>query len=283
MLLGKIIDCKQISLKIKSEVIEEVQKVKQDNNITPTVVSILVGNDYGSIYYQNMQDKTARELGINFIKANFDKNVTEEELLSCIRKYNDDKLIHGIMVLLPFPGNINEKKVLNAINPNKDIDCLTDICMGRLFKSDKIFYPCTANSVATIIDSLGIELEGKEAVIIGRSNIVGKPTAMMMLDRNTTVTVCHSRTRNLEGIASRADILISAIGKPKYINSNFIKKGAVVIDVGTSSLNGKITGDVDFDDVIDKVSYISTVPGGVGTLTTALLFKNLCEAVKKCI
>lgn len=281
--MGKIIDCKEIALKIKNEVIEEAQKVKQENNITPTVVSILAGNDYGSIYYQNMQSKTAGELGINFIKANFDENVTEEELLDCIRKYNDDNLVHGIMVLLPLPHNIDEKKVINEINPDKDIDCLTDICMGRLFKSDKIFYPCTANSVATIIDSLDIDLEGKEAVIIGRSNIVGKPTAMMMLDRNTTVTVCHSRTKNLEEAASRADILISAIGKPKYINGDFIKEGAVVIDVGTSSLNGKITGDVDFDDVIDKVSYITTVPGGVGTLTTALLFKNLCEAVKKCI
>lgn len=281
--MGKIIDCKEIALKIKNEVIEEAQKVKQENNITPTVVSILAGNDYGSIYYQDMQSKTAGELGINFIIANFDENVTEEELLDCIRKYNDDNLVHGIMVLLPLPHNIDEKKVLNEINPDKDIDCLTDICMGRLFKSDKIFYPCTANSVATIIDSLDIDLEGKEAVIIGRSNIVGKPTAMMMLDRNTTVTVCHSRTKNLEEAASRADILISAIGKPKYINGDFIKEGAVVIDVGTSSLNGKITGDVDFDDVIDKVSYITTVPGGVGTLTTALLFKNLCEAVKKCI
>lgn len=281
--MGKIIECKQIALKIKSEVMMEVEKFKQENNLTPTVVSILAGNDYGSIYYQNMQSKTAKELGINFIKANFDEDVTEDELLECVKKYNDDKLVQGIMVLLPLPHNINEKAVLNTIKPDKDIDCLTDVCMGRLFKSDKIFYPCTANSVATILDNLDVELEGKETVIIGRSNIVGKPTAQMMLDRNTTVTVCHSRTRNLNEVASRADILISAIGKPKYITRDFVKKDAVVIDVGTSSLNGKITGDVDFDDVIDKASYITTVPGGVGTLTTALLFKNLCEAVKKCI
>ena len=182
---------------------------------------------------------------------------------------------------LPLPKHINEKKVVNYIHEDKDIDCLSIKSQGKLYMGDKGFLPCTPNSVVTLLKSLGIELSGKEAVVVGRSNIVGKPAAQLLLNENCTVTICHSRTKNLKEVCKRADILIAAIGKPKFIDDSFIKDGAIVIDVGTSSVDGKICGDVDFDKVIDKASFITPVPGGVGALTTTLLIKNACEALKK--
>ena len=222
----------------------------------------------------------ANSLGILFEKILLKESTTEENLINEIISLNNNEKIHGIILQLPLPKHIDEKKVISYISPDKDIDCLTYINQGKLYAGHKKFIPCTPNSVVTILDSLNINLQGKEVVVVGRSNIVGKPVAVLMLERNCTVTVCHSKTKDLQSVCQRADILIVAIGIPNYIDSSYVKEGAIVIDVGTSSLNGKITGDVLLDDVIGKSSYMTKVPGGVGALTTTLLMKNVCEALK---
>lgn len=198
-----------------------------------------------------------------------------------MEELNNDKDIHGIMLQVPLPKHINEKKVVNKISPLKDIDCLSSESVGKLYLGEEGFIPCTPNSVVTLLKSLNIDLCGKNAVVLGRSNIVGKPVAQLLLNENCTVTICHSRTKELKEVCSKADILVVAIGKPKFIDDSFIKEGAIVIDVGTSSFEGKITGDVDFEKVIDKAEYVTPVPGGVGALTTTLLIKNACEASMK--
>ena len=196
-------------------------------------------------------------------------------------KLNEDNKVHGIIIQLPLPKGIDEKEVVARISPKKDIDCLTFESQGKLYMGEDGFLPCTPNSVVTLIKSLGINLSGKEAVVIGRSNIVGKPVAQLLLKENATVTICHSRTKDLKEVCKRADILVVAIGKPKFLDETYVKEGAVVIDVGTSSFEGKITGDVDFDKVIDKASHLTPVPGGVGALTTTLLIKNACKAAEE--
>ena len=276
--MGTIIDCKTLAKNLKEETKNKVDSFK-NKGITLKVASILVGEDSGSIYYQNSQEKVASQLGINFNKIILPKHTTQEELINIIKELNEDEKTQGIMLLLPLPKGIDESLVTNAISISKDIDCLSELSVGKFYKGEKSFIPCTPNSVLTILESLDLNLEGKRAVIIGRSNIVGKPVAQLLLQKNATITICHSKTKNLKEICKEADILIVAIGKPKFINKEYIREDSIVIDVGTSSLNGKITGDVDLDDVLDKVKYITSVPGGVGTLTTTLLLRNVCEAL----
>ena len=276
--MGIIVDCKTIAKNLKEETKNRVNNFN-NKGIALSVSSILVGEDSGSIYYQNSQEKVASQLGINFNKIILPKDATRDDLINIIKKLNDDEKTHGIMLLLPLPKEIDESIVTNAISISKDIDCLSELSVGRFYKGEKSFIPCTPNSVLTILESLDLNLEGKNVVIVGRSNIVGKPVAQLLLQKNATITVCHSRTKNLKDICKNADILIVAIGKPKFINKEYVREDSIVIDVGTSSLNGKITGDVDLDDVLDKVKYITSVPGGVGTLTTTLLLRNVCEAL----
>ena len=228
----------------------------------------------------NSQEKVATSLGLLFERVELDESIEEEKLIEVIEKLNNDKTINGIIIQLPLPKSINEKRVMNKIAIEKDIDCLTTESQGKLYMGDKGFIPCTPNSVITLLKSLDIELEGKEAVVLGRSNIVGKPVAQLLLNENCTVTICHSRTKNLKEVCKRADILVVAIGQSNFVDDEFVKEGAIVIDVGTSSLNDKITGDVDFKKVIDKASFVTPVPGGVGALTTTLLIKNACEALE---
>ncbi|MDO4536251.1 MAG: tetrahydrofolate dehydrogenase/cyclohydrolase catalytic domain-containing protein [Clostridium perfringens] len=275
--MGNIINGKEIANLIKDEI---KWFLKNENNKTLKIVSILVGNDGGSIYYQNYQEKSALDLGINFEKIRLEETIEEKELEDTILKLNNNSSVQGIMLLLPLPKHINEKKITNLIAPNKDLDCLSDISVGRFYKGEKCFAPCTPYSVITLLKKSNIDLQGKNVVIIGRSNIVGKPLFQMFLNENSTVTVCHSKTKNLKDITKRADILVVAIGKPKFVDDSYIRKGAIVIDVGTSNVDGKITGDVDFEKVISKASMITPVPGGVGALTTVLLFKNLCKGLK---
>lgn len=279
--MNKIINGREVSKDIK----ENIKKFIEERNLKglklPKIASILVGNDGGSIYYLNSQEKVATSLGVLFDKIILEDSIKEEELKDLIRKLNVDDSVHGIMIQLPLPKGINEKNIINTISPKKDIDCLTYESVGKLYLGEKGFKPCTPNSILTLLKSKNIELEGKEVVVLGRSNIVGKPAMQLLLNENATVTICHSRTKNLKEVCKKADILVVAIGKPKFINSEYIKDGAVIIDVGTSSFEGKITGDVDFDDVLDKVSLITPVPGGVGALTTTLLIKNVCEAIEK--
>lgn len=279
--MDKIIDGREVSKNIKENIKNFIKYRKENGQIVPKIASILVGDDGGSIYYLNSQEKVATSLGVLFDKIMLDSTIMEEELVSLIDSLNNDENVHGIMLQLPLPKHINEKRVLNVISPKKDIDCLTYESVGKLYLGEDTFMPCTPNSVVTLLKKYNVALEGKEVVILGRSNIVGKPVFQMLLNENATVTICHSRTKDLKKVCKRADILVVAIGSPKFITSEYIKEGAVVIDVGTSSFEGKITGDVDFDDVLEKASLITPVPGGVGALTTTLLINNVCEAIKK--
>lgn len=279
--MGNIINGKEVASNVKEQIVEFVNTRIEQGKKRPQIASILVGDDGGSIFYLNSQEKIATSLGLLFKKIILDKNTTEYELLSLVEELNNDKDIHGIMLQVPLPKHINEKKVVNKISPLKDIDCLSSESVGKLYLGEEGFIPCTPNSVVTLLKSLNIDLCGKNAVVLGRSNIVGKPVAQLLLNENCTVTICHSRTKELKEVCSKADILVVAIGKPKFIDDSFIKEGAIVIDVGTSSFEGKITGDVDFEKVIDKAEYVTPVPGGVGALTTTLLIKNACEASMK--
>ena len=279
--MGKRIDGKEIALEIKEEIKEFVNQRKENNLNVPKVASILVGTDGGSLFYLNNQEKVATSLGMEFEKVHLNEEVTEEELINKIDKLNNDNTVSGIILQLPLPKHIDEKKVISAISPKKDVDCLTFVNQGKLYMGEDTFMPCTPKSVLTILKSLNINLEGMEVVVIGRSNIVGKPAGALLLKENCTVTMCHSRTKNLREVCKRADILVVAIGKAKFVDESFVKDGAIVIDVGTNSVEGKITGDVDFDKVIDVASFVTPVPGGVGALTTTLLMKNACEAIEK--
>ena len=278
--MGQIINGKEIALKVKEYIKEFVDERVISGKNRPKIASILVGSDGGSIYYMNSQEKVATSLGVLFDKIILKEDIKEDELIKIIEGLNYDKEVSGIMLQLPLPKSINEKNVINSISPLKDIDCLTTESQGKLYMGEEGFLPCTPNSVMTLLESLNISLEGKEVVVLGRSNIVGKPVAQLLLNKNATVTICHSKTKNLKEVCKRADILVVAIGRPKFIDDSYIKEGTIVIDVGTTSFEGKITGDVDFDKVLDKSGYITKVPGGVGALTTTLLIKNACEALK---
>lgn len=278
--MGEIINVKEMATMLKSEISSFVSSRVEQGLNAPKIASILVGDDGGSVFYMNNQEKVANSLGIEFERVQLNINIKETELIDIIVKLNNRSDISGIILQLPLPNHMDEKKVISTISPIKDIDCLTYENQGMLYMGEKRYLPCTPSSVVTILENLDVDLQGKEVVVLGRSNIVGKPVAALMLEKNCTVTICHSKTKDLKAVCKRADILIVAIGRPKFIDSTFIKNGAIVIDVGTSSLNGKITGDVNLEDVIDSTMYITSVPGGVGAITTTLLMKNVCEAIK---
>ena len=277
--MGEIIDGKKISEKIKSDIRNFVENLKKENKSLPKIASILVGEDGGSIYYQNFQEKIANDLGIEFEKIRLSENIEQKELMNLIEELNINNEVNGIMLLLPLPKHIDDSEITNLIDPDKDIDCLSERTVGKFYKGEKSYKPCTPYSVITLLKSYDIELEGANVVIIGRSNIVGKPLVQMFLNENATVTICHSKTKNLKEVTNRADIVVVAVGSPNFIDSSYISENTVVIDVGTTKFEGKITGDVNFENVKDKVSFITPVPGGVGALTTTLLFKNLCEGM----
>lgn len=277
--MTEVIDGREIAKVIKEEIKEFIALRKEGNFKLPRISSILVGEDEGSIYYINSQEKIALSLGCNFEKILLKEEVSEEELIEKIEALNEDKEVSGIILQLPLPKNFNEKKIVNIINPEKDIDCLTYVNQGKLFAGEGEIIPCTPNSIVTLLEKSNIDVEGKNVVIIGRSNIVGKPVAQLLLKKNATVTICHSKTKDLKEITKKGDIIVVAIGKPKFLTADFVKEDSIIIDVGTSSFEGKITGDVDFENVNNKVKMITKVPGGVGALTTTLLIKNACEAL----
>lgn len=279
--MGQIINGKEIALEVKKNIKSYIENRISKGLMVPKIVSILIGEDGGSIYYMNNQEKVAKSLGCKFEKLIFSSDTLEGEIIDTINKLNHDKETSGIILQLPLPKGFDEKKIVSSISSKKDIDCLTYESQGMLYMGSPKFLPCTPNSVITILEYLNIDLEGKEAVVIGRSNIVGKPVAKLLLDKNATVTICHSKSKNIKEIVKKADIVIVAIGKPKFINSEYIKAGAILIDVGTTPVEGKLVGDVDFEDVIGKASLVTPVPGGVGALTTTLLIKNVCEALEK--
>jgi methylenetetrahydrofolate dehydrogenase (NADP+)/methenyltetrahydrofolate cyclohydrolase len=279
--MGKIINGKEVALKVKEDIKDFINNRKEKNLKIPKIASILVGNDGGSIYYMASQEKVAMSLGAGFLKITLPETLKDEDVIAEIHKLNEDSDIQGIILQLPLPSNFDEKRIIKEISPIKDIDCLTFESQGKLYMGEPKFLPCTPNSVVTLIKSLDIEITGKHVVVLGRSNIVGKPVAQLLLNENATVTICHSKTKNLREVCKGADILVVAIGRPRFIDETYVNEDAIVIDVGTSSFEGKITGDVDFDKVINNCRFLTPVPGGVGSLTTTLLIKNACEALKE--
>jgi len=279
----EILDGKYTSSVILQDLKTEIQRYLQEGKRTPRIDILLVGDDYASQMYVNMKEKKALDLGISVNVHNFEKDINENDLVKLISQLNNDKSVDGIMVQLPMPEHINESKVLESILPSKDVDGLTSTNLGKLFKNDSsAIAPATAKGVIKLLDKYDIQIEGKNAVVVGRGDISGLPIAAMLQNRNATITICHSHTQNLKDICKDADILVSSIGRGEYINSEYIKNGGVVIDVGTNrNSDGKLVGDVDFNSVKDIVGYITPVPGGVGPMTIACLFDNLIEMYKR--
>lgn len=275
-----IIDGRVIAQSYRDKIKECVNKRLELNLRVPCIATILVGNDGGSLYYIKNQNKLCGLLGVEGRDIYLSENINEEELLKLIESLNTDDTVDGIMLQLPLPAHLDEKKITSKINYKKDIDGLTDINTGKFYKGEECFVPCTPRAIIELVKSTGTAIEGKNVVIIGRSNIVGKPVAQLFLNENATVTICHSKTKNLKNVCSQADILIAAIGKPNFVTSEFVKDGAIVIDVGTSRLNDKICGDVKFDEVINVASFLTPVPGGVGAMTTTMLIENSCEELR---
>ncbi len=278
--MASIIDGNKIAQDIRNEVRQSTLELKQ-KGIVPGLAVILVGEDPASQVYVGRKAKACAEVGFLSREYKFPAGTDEEKLLKIIRKLNKDKLIHGILVQLPLPKHISTEKIIAAIDPHKDVDGFHPYNVGGLITGTPLFVPCTPRGIMEMLFRTGIELAGKEAVVVGRSNIVGKPMALLLLAQNATVTMCHSKTKDLAAVTSRADVLIAAIGKPHMIKTNMVKEGAVVIDVGVNRLeNGKLAGDIAFDEVAAKASYITPVPGGVGPMTIAMLMKNTLDAAK---
>ena len=275
-----IIDGKAISARIKEELRQEVSELKEQG-IEVCLAVIQVGNDPASSVYVNNKKKGCEFVGIRSLAYELPEETTQEELLQLIASLNEREDVNGILVQLPLPGHMDEEKILNAIDPLKDVDGFHPVNVGALAIGQPGFVSCTPAGGIQLLKRSGIEIEGKECVVLGRSNIVGKPMAMLLLRENGTVTVCHSRTKNLKEITKRADILVAAIGKPKFIDESFVKEGAVVIDVGIHrNENKKLCGDVDFDSVAPHCSAITPVPGGVGPMTIAMLMSNCVNGVR---
>ncbi|MDU4892461.1 MAG: tetrahydrofolate dehydrogenase/cyclohydrolase catalytic domain-containing protein [Clostridium sp.] len=269
---------KELALSRKISLKEAILKGTSEGKRHPALASVIVGEDGGSLSYIKGQKKVSEELGIRYDMKTFDGKISEEELINEIEELNSNEEIDGIIIQLPLPAHLNEDKILSCISADKDVDGLTDVNFGKFCKGREAFIPCTARSILKLIKSTEENLEGKRTVVLGRSNIVGKPVAMLLLGEHTTVSICHSRTENMKEICRGADILISAMGKPAYITKDFVKDGAIVIDVGTTMVEGKVRGDVDFDEVSQVAGYITPVPGGVGAMTTTMLMENTYEA-----
>ena len=279
--MAQLIDGKLISTQIKDELKEEVTQLREQG-ITPCLAVIQVGNDPASSVYVNNKKKACAYIGIESLSYELEDGVTQEELLGIIEELNQNEMVHGILVQLPLPRHIDENAVIEAIAPSKDVDGFHPETVGHMCIGTRGFLPCTPAGIIQLLKRSDIEIEGKECVIVGRSNIVGKPMAMLLLRENGTVTITHSRTKDLKEVTKRADILVVAIGKPRFITKEFVKDGAVVIDVGIHRNEKKqLCGDVDFADVVEKVSAITPVPGGVGPMTIAMLMNNCVETVRK--
>lgn len=278
--MGESLSGRVLAKDCNSRIQNYILKRKEKELTSPCLAAILVGDDGGSVFYVNNQRKKCEDLGIEYRLIQLEDTVSEEGLINKIIELNNDKTVNGIILQLPLPDHLDEKKVTAAIDFTKDVDGLTDVNSGKFYKGEKCFIPCTPKGIIKLIKSTGIEIEGKNTVVLGRSNIVGKPMANLLLNENATVTICHSKTKSLKEICNMADILVSSVGKPGFITKEFVKEGAIVIDVGTSRVNGKITGDVCYDEVIDRASYVTPVPGGVGSVTTSMLMLNTCEALE---
>lgn len=278
--MSRLIDGKVISAAVKERVKNEVAQLS-GKGITVGLAVIIVGEDPASKIYVANKKKACEALGIVSEEYALPESTTEKELLALIDTLNAKKSINGILCQLPLPHHLDEKRIINAISPEKDVDAFHPVNVGRIMIGDYDFVPCTPAGIMEMLAYENIETEGKRCVVIGRSNIVGKPMAMLLLHKNGTVTICHSRTKNLKEICLDADILVAAVGKAKFVTADMVKEGAVVIDVGMNRENGRLCGDVDFEAVKDKASAITPVPGGVGPMTIAMLMQNTLTAAKR--
>ena len=279
--MSQIIDGKAVSAQVKEKIRLETEKLKQQG-IEIGLAVVIVGNDPASQVYVRNKEKACETVGFNSYKYALPEETTEQELLELVDKLNKEDKVDGILVQLPLPKHLDDKIIINNIRPDKDVDAFHPVNVGKIMIGDYSFLPCTPAGVMELIKSTGTEIAGKECVVIGRSNIVGKPQAMLLLHQSGTVTICHSKTKDLAKVASRADILVAAVGRAKMITADYVKQGAVVIDVGMNrEENGKLCGDVDFESVKDKASFITPVPGGVGPMTIAMLMKNTLTAGKE--
>ncbi|MBI2650920.1 bifunctional methylenetetrahydrofolate dehydrogenase/methenyltetrahydrofolate cyclohydrolase FolD [Candidatus Woesearchaeota archaeon] len=273
---AKIIDGKKIASSFLENIKKRVKEIKE----SPGLAIVLVGNNPASEIYVNFKEKTCKEVGFYCERYNLDEGIKQSELLNLIDKLNQNKKIHGIIVQLPLPKHINEHLVIDSILPHKDADGFTPLSLGNLVNDNNMLLPATARACIELIKSTGQNIEGKNAVVVGRSKIVGKPTALLLLQENATVTLCHSKTKNLEEHTKNADILVVACGKPRFIKKGMVGKNAIVIDVGINRVMGKVVGDVDFESVKEIASYITPVPGGVGPMTIAMLLDNTLKAAE---
>ena len=278
--MAEILDGKEYAKKVRKQVKEDVIALKE-KGINPKLAVIMVGNNSSSEVYVRNKSKACEKTGIDFEEFLMEEKTTEEELLNLIEKLNNDNSIHGILLQSPVPKHIDINKAFRTISPVKDVDGFNPINVGNLSIGEDCFISCTPYGIIKLLEEYNVELEGKEAVVLGRSNIVGKPMVQCLLAKNATVTICHSRTKDIDKVIKRADIVVAAIGKAKFVKKDMIKDGAVVVDVGISRLDdGTLVGDVDFDEVSKVASYITPVPGGIGPMTIAMLVSNVAKAAK---
>ena len=272
-------DGKMVSAKVRGSILEEVNGLK-DKGVRPGLAVIIVGEDPASKVYVRNKERACEECGFYSEKYALPAETTQEELLGLIDELNHNPRIDGILCQLPVPKHINEQAIIDAISPEKDVDAFHPINVGKIMVGNFDFLPCTPAGVMQLLEEYDIDPNGKNCVVIGRSNIVGKPMAMLLLHKNGTVTICHSRTKNLKEVCAQADILVAAVGKADFVTADMVKEGAVVIDVGMNRKDGKLCGDVAFDEVNEKASYLTPVPGGVGPMTITMLMKNTLKAAK---
>ncbi|MDA0737739.1 MAG: bifunctional methylenetetrahydrofolate dehydrogenase/methenyltetrahydrofolate cyclohydrolase FolD [Nitrospirae bacterium] len=279
---AQLIDGKGLALEIRQKIAQDIEALVQKTGVRPGLAVVLVGEDPASAVYVRNKKKACDTAGLYVDDHMLPSTATQEELLTLIAQLNADPKIHGILVQLPLPPQIDSQMVLNAVSPDKDADGFHPYNIGRLVTGNPLFVPCTPKGVIRMIESTGQVIEGKRAVVLGRSNIVGKPVAMLLMHRHATVTICHSRTKDLPGMCREADILVAAIGKAEFVKADMVKAGAVVIDVGINRLDdGRLVGDVDFEPVKDQAGWLSPVPGGVGPMTIAMLLANTVEAATR--
>tara|TARA_Y100001970_G_scaffold293661_1_gene442080 strand:+ start:22437 stop:23291 length:855 start_codon:yes stop_codon:yes gene_type:complete len=280
----KIIDGKLVSASIRETIKERTKVLKEKHSKVPGLAAVLVGEDPASQIYVRNKRKSCEDVGIYSEEHKLPESTTEDELLELIKKLNNDDKINGILVQLPLPNHINDSMILNSVAPEKDVDGFHPVNAGFLFEGKPKFIPCTPHGIIKMLEFYEIDIEGKNAVVLGRSNIVGKPAAILLLQKNATVTICHSRTKNLSDVLKNADIIVAAIGRAHFVKKEMVKEGAVVIDVGINRLEtGKLAGDVDFEKIKDIASSITPVPGGVGPMTITMLLWNTVKSLEESI
>ncbi|MCL1599242.1 MAG: bifunctional methylenetetrahydrofolate dehydrogenase/methenyltetrahydrofolate cyclohydrolase FolD [Actinomycetia bacterium] len=279
---ASIIDGKAIAQKRRDAVAQRVAELRE-RSVAPGLAVVIIGSDPASEVYVRMKHKACDEAGIRSFKHELDADVSQAELLALIEQLNADPDVHGILVQLPLPDHIDEDAVIEAIDPDKDVDGFHPISTGRMVIGRDTFLPCTPHGCMVLLEESGVELKGKEAVVVGRSNIVGKPVALMLLAEHATVTICHSRTKDLAEVVGRADVLVVAVGRPEMIKGDWVKDGAVVIDVGVNRTDDGLVGDVEFDTAAKRASAITPVPGGVGPMTIAMLMENTVKSAERTV